>query len=113
MALCQNEAVKLEKESKEPRLIELLEKEGERKFMRNVLDKYGNEMLRERKAYVLCHIKKGPADEDVVEHIVIDGYCMRTPEEDVKWEQEQKEKEELAAKTAKKGGGKKKWRLKV
>jgi hypothetical protein len=100
--------VKLEEESKQPRLIELLEKEGDRKFMRNSLQKYGNEMLRERKAYVLCHIKKGPSDEDLVENIVIDGYCMRTPEEDVKWEQEQKEKEELAAKGAKKGPVKKK-----
>jgi len=89
--------------------MELLEKEGERKFMKNNMQKYGNEMLRDRKAHVLCHIKKGPADEDVVEHIVIDGYCMRTPEEDVKWEQEQKEKEELAAKGAKKAPAKKKW----
>lgn len=89
--------------------MELLEKEGERKFLKNSLQKYGTEMLRERKAYVLCHIKKGPSDEDVVEHIVIDGYCMRTPEEDVKWEQEQAEKAEIAAKGAKKGGaGKKK-----
>lgn len=56
--------------------------------MKNSLSKYGNELLRERKAYVLCHIKKGPTDEDVVENIVIDGYCMRTPEEDAKWEQE-------------------------
>ena len=48
------------------------------------MHKNGNELLRERKAYVLCHIKKGPADEDIVENIVIDGSCMRTPEEDIK-----------------------------
>lgn len=66
------------------------------------MHKNGNELLRERKAYVLCHIKKGAADEDIVENIVIDGSCMRTPEEDIKWQAEQ---EELAAAAAK--GGKK------
>ena len=33
--------------------------------------------------------------------MVIDGACIRTPEEDVKWEEEQKELEALAAKTKK------------
>ena len=88
MNLCAEQAIKLETESKVPRLIELLEKEGDRKFMRNNLGKNGTELLRDRKAYVLAHIKKGPADEDVVENIVIDGFCMRTPEEDIKWEEE-------------------------
>lgn len=67
------------------------------------MHKNGTELLRERKAYVLCHIKKGPNDEDILENIVIDGSSMRTPEEDVKWHAEQ---EELAAAAAK-GGGKK------
>lgn len=37
------------------------------------MQKNGTELLRERKAYVLCHIKKSPTEEEIVEHIVIDG----------------------------------------
>ena len=68
--------------------MELTEKEGERKFLKNSLDKNANELLRERKAYVLCHVKKNDHDEEVIENRVIDGHCMRTPEEDIKWEEE-------------------------
>jgi hypothetical protein len=68
--------------------MELTEKEGERKFLKNSLDKNASELLRERKAYVLCHVKKNDHDEEVIENIVIDGHCMRTPEEDIKWEEE-------------------------
>jgi hypothetical protein len=57
--------------------------------------------LRERKAYVLAQIKKGENDEEIVENIVIDGACIRTPEEDIKWEEEQKE---IEANAGKKGG---------
>lgn len=88
MHLCAEQSVKIEAESKLPKVMELLEKEGERKFMKNSLDKNGTEMLRERKAYVLCHVKRNDHDEEVIENIVIDGYCMRTPEEDIKWEEE-------------------------
>lgn len=83
--------------------MELLEKEGDRKFLKNALERNGTELLRERKAYVLCHIKKNDHDEDVVENIIIDGFCMRTPEEDITWAEEQKELEAVAAKGAKKG----------
>jgi hypothetical protein len=103
MNLCAEQSVKIEAESKLPRVIELLEKEGDRKFMKNNAAKNGTELLRDRKAYVLAHIKKGNADEEVVENIVIDGFCMRTPEEDIKWEEEQKLKELEAAKGGKKG----------
>lgn len=95
MVLCGEQAIKIEADSKLPRLIELLEKEGDRKYLRNNLQKNGTDLLRERKAYVLCHIKKN-GEEEVTEQIVIDGFCMRTPEEDVKWEEEQLEKEAAA-----------------
>ena len=39
-------------------------------------------------------IKKNEADEEVEEEVVIDGACIRTPDEDIKWAVEQ---EELAA----------------
>jgi hypothetical protein len=57
--------------------------------------------LRERKAYVLAKISKN-GDEEVIENIIIDGACIRTPEEDIKWEEEQKE---LEAQAANKGKG--------
>lgn len=101
MVLCGEQALKIEADSKQPRLIELLEKEGDRKYLRNNLQKNGTDLLRERKAYVLCHIKKN-GEEEVPENIVIDGFCMRTPEEDVKWEEEQLEKEAAAQKGGKK-----------
>jgi len=43
-------------------------------------------------------VTRGENDEEVVKNIVIDGACIRTPEEDIKWEEEQKELEALAAK---------------
>ncbi len=92
----------LEEESK-PKVIDLCEKTGERKHMKGSADQYANGLLRERKAYVLTKISKGAADEEVIENIVIDGACIRTPEEDLKWEEEQKE---LEAQAANKKGGK-------
>ena len=57
--------------------------------------------MRERKAYVLVKVRRGDNDEEIAENVVIDGKCIRTPEEDIKWEEEQKELEALATK---KGG---------
>ena len=56
--------------------------------MKNSADQYANTLLRERKAYVLVKLAKGQNDEEVVEPVIIDGACIRTPEEDVKWEEE-------------------------
>lgn len=64
--------------------------------------------MRERKAYVLVQVKKNENDEEVVENIVINGACIRTPEEDIKWEEEQKELEALASKKGGKGAQAKK-----
>ena len=41
-------------------------------------------------------------DEEYTEKIAIDGACMRTPEEDIKWAEEQAELEAAAAKGSKK-----------
>ena len=49
----------------------------------------------------MVKISKGASDEEVIENVVIDGACIRTPEEDIKWEEEQKE---LEANANKKGG---------
>lgn len=69
--------------------------------MKAQADQYATTLLRERKAYVLVKITKGANDEEIVEQITIDGACIRTPEEDIKWEEEQKE---LEAQQNKKGG---------
>ena len=73
--------------------------------MKAAADQYANGLLRERKAYVLAKISKGPTDEEVIDNIIIDGACIRTPEEDIKWEEEQKELEAQAANKGKGGKG--------
>lgn len=102
--LCKEQIEKITAESKEDKVMELVEKTGERKYMKNSLDERAEGLLRERKAYVLSQVKKNPETEEEEAHnIVIDGACMRTPDEDIKWAEEQ---EELAALAAKGGKGK-------
>jgi hypothetical protein len=78
----------LVEEEAKPKVVDLNEKTGERKNLKSSGDQYALSLLRERKAYVLVQLKKGANDEEVVENIVIDGACIRTPEEDIKWEEE-------------------------
>ena len=108
MVLCGEQAVKITNESTLPKLMELTEKEGERKFLKNSLDKNANELLREHKAYVLSHVKINDHDEQIIENILIDGHCMRTPEKDIKWEYKQKELQAAAQKGVKKSPSTKK-----
>ena len=61
--------------------------------MRGCLDLNATEKLAERKAYVLCKVLRNEQDEEYTENIVVDGACMRTPEEDIKWAEEQAELE--------------------
>lgn len=80
------------------------EKTGERKQLKGSGESYANELLRDRKAYVLVKINKGANNnEETTENVVINGACIRTPEEDIKWEEEQKELEALANKKGGKG----------
>jgi hypothetical protein len=59
-------------------------------------------VLKDRKCYVLCKVVRGEGqDEDCVENIVVDGACIRTPDEDIVWAEKQKELEAEAAKGAK------------
>ncbi len=95
--------VKIQEEENKPKLIDLCEKEGGRKNMKASADQYATSLLRERKAYVLAKISKGAGDEEQIDNIVIDGACIRTPEEDLRWEDDQKE---LEAQAANKKGGK-------
>ncbi|CDW81443.1 UNKNOWN [Stylonychia lemnae] len=98
---------KLAEEEQKQKIVDLCEKTGERKHLRASGDQYAHTLLRERKAYVLVQIKKGANDEEVVENIVLDGGCIRTPEEDVEWEEEQRELEALQGKAGGKPPAKK------
>ena len=108
LKLLQEQQVKLAEEETKPKVVDLTEKTGERKHLKGSGDQYAMGLLRERKAFVLVKIGKGASDEEVVENIAIDGACIRTPEEDIKWEEEQKELEALAAKNKGKGPPQKK-----
>lgn len=83
-------------------MLELTEKAGDRKHVRGSLDLCATEILCERKAYVLCQVLRNEQDEEYTEKIQVDGSCMRTPEEDIKWAEEQAELEAAAAKGGKK-----------
>lgn len=53
---------------------------------------------------------KNEHDEEVLENIIVDGSCIRTPDEDIVWAEKQKELEAEAAKGQKgKAPPKKKW----
>ena len=59
-------------------------------------------MLGERKAYVFGEIKEdGEGGEEEFVPIKINGAACRTPAEDIKWEEEQKELEANAPKGGK------------
>ena len=65
------------------------------------MDEHAQTLLRDRKAYVLAKITKSDHDEEVLENIVVDGACIRTPDEDIVWAAQQKELEEQNVKGAK------------
>jgi len=52
VALCQENMAKVTADSETKKVIELVEKTGERKHLNNSLDEQANTLLRERKAYV-------------------------------------------------------------
>ena len=74
------------------------------------MDEIASSLLRDRKAYVLAKVTKHETtEEEILENIVIDGACIRTPDEDIVWAEKQKEIEAENAKGGKKAPPKKKW----
>ena len=56
------------------------------------MDEIASSLLRDRKAYVLAKVSKHETtEEEILENIVIDGACIRTPDEDIVWVEKQKE----------------------
>jgi len=66
---------------------------AERKFLKAGSREFANTILAERRCYQICEIKKNAEDEEEPMMIKIDGAAIRTPDEDIKWAEEQKELE--------------------
>lgn len=82
---------------------------GERKFLKAGSRDQASGVLAQRRCYNFVELVKNDADEEEAKPIQINGAAIRTPDEDIKWEEEQKELEAVAAKGAKKAPpGKKK-----
>lgn len=78
---------------------------------------FANTILAERRCYIFVEMKKNEDDPNAEEEpkmISINGAAIRTPAEDIKWEEEQKELEANAPKGGKAPPkGKKKWIIQV
>ena len=75
----------------------------DRKFLKAGSREFANTILGDRKAFVFVEMKKGEddnADEEPAA-IKINGAAIRTPDEDITWEAEQKELEANAPKGGK------------
>ena len=63
----------------------------ERKFLKDGSREFANSVLGEKRSYQFVEIKK-PAEEGAEEEAVpisINGKACRTPDEDIKWDEEQ------------------------
>lgn len=99
--LCVQNAVKVAADADAKKVVELCERDGTRKHLHQSQDEVAQTLLRDRKAYVLSKVSKNEQEEEVLENIVVDGACIRTPDEDIVWAEKQKELEAEAAKGAK------------
>ena len=89
-------------------MLDLQDKNGERKFMKTKADLYANTFLTEKSAYTLVVVRKGENEEELVEPVVIDGACIRTLDEDAKAKDEEVEPNDPKKAAAAAKGGKKK-----
>ena len=87
-------------------MLDLVDKQaGERKFLKAGSRDPASGLLAQRRCYQFVELvenKENPAGEEELKPIVINGAAIRTPDEDIKWEEEQKELEAQAAKGGKK-----------
>ena len=112
MKICQDEKERIDAEENRKKITDLVEKTSqERKFLKAGSREFANTVLAERRAYLFVEMKKPADDENGEEEpqmIKINGAAIRTPNEDIKWEEEQKELEANPPKGKDKGKGKKK-----
>lgn len=69
--------------------LELLDKQGERKFVKGKLDSIATSFISDKGSYYLSLVKENPEEENPLELVNIEGYCLRTLEEDEKATQEE------------------------
>jgi hypothetical protein len=100
----QDERANQEPEEKRKKELDLVEKaSGERKFLKAGSREFANSVLGERRCYQFVEVK-APAEEGAEEDlkpISMNGAAIRTPAEDITWEEQQKELEANAPKGGK------------
>lgn len=102
LELIQKTADRLAEEAKADKVLDLEDKNGERKYVKTKADQYANTFLSEKMSYVLGKIVKNEQDEDEFKDVKIDGACVRTLEEDVNYVEEAQSDPKKGAKGAKK-----------
>lgn len=106
------EREKQDGEEERKKVTDLVEKSSdERKYLKAGSREFANTTLGEKRAYVFVELKKNPDDETAEEEpvkISINGKACRTPDEDIKWEEEQANIEANAPKGGKAAPKKKK-----
>ena len=88
-------------------VLELVDKQGERKFVKGKLETIATSFLADKGSYYLALVKENPEEENPLELINIDGYCLRTLEEDEKAVEEEQSVLDKNKKDSKKKAGKK------
>lgn len=87
--------------------LELVDKQGERKFVKGKLDQYASGFLTDKGSYYLAVVKENAEEENPLELVNVDGYCLRTLEEDEKAVEDEQNVLEKNKKDTKKKAGKK------
>jgi RNA recognition motif-containing protein len=91
--LAQDERERQDPEEARKKTLDLVEKaSGERKYLKDGSREFANTVLGEKRTYIFVEMKKNPEDEAADEepvNIQINGKACRTPDEDIKWDEEQ------------------------
>lgn len=102
--LCIQERNRQDTEESRKKVLDLMDKNAhERKFLKDGSREGAGTVLAERRCYVFVEIKPPAEDggEEEIKPITINGAAIRTPDEDIIWEQEQKDLEAAAPKGGK------------
>jgi hypothetical protein len=78
--------------------IDFIDRVGDRKYLKTKMEEYANTVLVPKGSYTLVSIM----EEEEIAPFTIDGYCMRTPEEDETYVEEAVDPKKQAAATRKK-----------
>ena len=90
--MAQEERARQDPEELRKKVLDLVEKtSGERKYLKAGSREFANTVLGEKRTYIFVEMKKNLEDEtaeDEPAQISINGKACRTPEEDIKWDEE-------------------------